>query len=170
MLYFSIVHTMYISKPLLFKKKFLILLANKKYKDIVPMKTMKITKSWSLRIMLLTVLLSGLSLNKVYSMRVQEDIDFRGDWTPNSTTRSVSFPVTASIDECALYIANSAPDCNMAITIIDYSTGNVVAEQIIPEAQTAFFAISIANLPAGTYMLKLTGQGGNKELYGIFSK
>lgn len=104
-------------------------------------------------------------------MRVEDEVDVRGEWEINSTKRSISsIPVTASIDECALYIANSAPDCNMAITIIDYSTGNVVAEQIIPEAQTAFFTISIANLPAGTYMLKLTGQGGNKELYGIFSK
>lgn len=134
------------------------------------METKKIVKSWSLRIMLLTVLLSGLSLNKAYSMR-EEEVDVRGEWVINGTTRSVSsIPVTASIDECALYIANSAPDCNMAITIIDYSTGNVVAEQFVPEAQTAFFTISIENLPSGTYMLKLTGQGGNKELYGIFSK
>lgn len=134
------------------------------------METKKTVKSWSLRIILLTVLLSGLSLNKMYSV-CNDHIDFRGDWTPNSTTRSISLtPITASNDEYNLYIENNAPDCDMVITLVDYSTGNVVTEQFVPEAQTASITISIENLPSGTYMLKLRGQGGNKELYGTFSK
>lgn len=135
------------------------------------METKKIVKSWSLRIMLLTVLLSGLSLNKAYSLVVHDEVDMRGEWEINSTKRSVSsIPVIASIDEYNLYIENNAPDCDMVITLVDYNTGKAVTEQFVPEAQTAFFTISIENLPSGTYMLKLKGQGGNKELYGIFSK
>lgn len=131
------------------------------------METKKIVKSWSLRIMLLTVLLSGLSLNKMYSINV----DLQGEWVINGTTRSISLtPITASNDEYNLYIENNAPDCDMVITLVDYSTGNVVTEQFVPEAQTASITISIENLPSGTYMLKLRGQGGNKELYGTFSK
>lgn len=134
------------------------------------METKKIVKSWSLRIMLLTVLLSGLSLNKAYSMR-EEEVDMRGEWEINSTKRSVSsIPVIASINEYNLYIENNAPDCDIVITLVDYNTGKAVTEQFVPEAQTAYITISIENLPSGTYMLKLRGQGGNKELYGIFSK
>lgn len=135
------------------------------------METKKMIKSWSLRIMLLTVLLSGLSLNKAYSLVVRDEVDMRGEWEINSTSRSVSLiPITASNDEYNLYIENNAPDCDMVITLVDYNTGKAVTEQFVPEVQTASITISIENLPSGTYMLKLRGQGGNKELYGIFSK
>jgi hypothetical protein len=63
------------------------------------MKTTKELKIWSLRMVLFTILLSGLSVQKVYSFCNSTEIIINGKWYSNQekvNTRSLpSIPITA---------------------------------------------------------------------------
>lgn len=65
------------------------------------MKTTKELKIWSLRMVLFTILLSGLSVQKVYSFCNSTEIIINGKWYSNQekvNTRSLpSIPITACI-------------------------------------------------------------------------
>ena len=65
------------------------------------MKTTKELKIWSLRMVLFTILLSGLSVQKVYSFCNSTEIIINGKWYSNQekvNTRSLpSIPITATL-------------------------------------------------------------------------
>lgn len=72
------------------------------------MKTTKELKIWSLRMVLFTILLSGLSVQKVYSFCNSTEIIINGKWYSNQekvNTRSLpSIPITACTDGQNIYI------------------------------------------------------------------
>ena len=71
------------------------------------MKTTKELKIWSLRMVLFTILLSGLSVQKVYSFCNSTEIIINGKWYSNQekvNTRSLpSIPITAYTDGQNIY-------------------------------------------------------------------
>ena len=121
------------------------------------MKTTKELKIWSLRMVLFTILLSGLSVQKVYSFCNSTEIIINGKWYSNQekvNTRSLpSIPITACTDGQNIYIENTSPDCDIQITITGNQTGEVMYEQLVPQAQTSYIIISIASFPSGEYTL-----------------
>lgn len=48
-------------------------------------------------------------------------------------------------------------------------TGEVMYEQLVPQAQTSYIIISIASFPSGEYTLELTSEDG-KYLVGAFKR
>ena len=124
------------------------------------MKTTKELKIWCLRMVLFTILLSGLSVQKVYSFCNSTEIIINGKWYSNQekvNTRSLpSIPITACTDGQNIYIENTSPDCDIQITITGNQTGEVMYEQLVPQAQTSYIIISIASFPSGEYTLELT--------------
>ena len=130
------------------------------------MKTTKELKIWSLRMVLFTILLSCLSVQKVYSFCNSTEIIINGKWYSNQekvNTRSLpSIPITACTDGQNIYIENTSPDC-------DIQTGEVMYEQLVPQAQTSYIIISIASFPSGEYTLELTSEDG-KYLVGAFTR
>lgn len=99
------------------------------------MKTTKELKIWSLRMVLFTILLSGLSVQKVYSFCNSTEIIINGKWYSNQekvNTRSLpSIPITACTDGQNIYIENTSPDCDIQITITGNQTGEVMYEQLV---------------------------------------
>lgn len=60
-------------------------------------------------------------------------------------------------------------DCDIQITITGNQTGEVMYEQLVPQAQTSYIIISIASFPSGEYTLELTSEDG-KYLVGAFKR
>lgn len=138
------------------------------------MRTSKEFKMWSLRIVLFTILLSGLSVNEVYSYYMgNKTVSMDGRWKENQDKTSLrslpSIPVTVYTDGQNIYIENSSPDCDIQVSITSDKTGEVMFEQLMPEIQTGYIVISIANFPSGKYKLELTGEAEN-YLIGDFYK
>jgi hypothetical protein len=137
------------------------------------MKTTKELKIWSLRMVLFTILLSGLSVQKVYSFCKSTEIPMNGKWEIDQAkinTRSLpSIPITAYTDSQNICIENTSPDCDIQITITGNQTGEVMYEQSVPQAQTSYIIISIASFPSGEYTLELTSEDG-KYLIGTFKR
>ena len=78
------------------------------------------------------------------------------------------FP-SAYTDGQNIYIENTSPDCDIQITITGNQTGEVMYEQLVPQAQTSYIIISIASFPSGEYTLELTSEDG-KYLVGAFKR
>lgn len=76
---------------------------------------------------------------------------------------------TACTDGQNIYIENTSPDCDIQITITGNQTGEVMYEQLVPQAQTSYIIISIASFPSGEYTLELTSEDG-KYLVGAFKR
>lgn len=137
------------------------------------MKTTRELKIWSLRMVLFTILLSGLSVQKVYSFCNRTEITMHGKWEEihdEVAARSLpSIPITAYTDGQNIYIENTSPDCDIQITITGNQTGEVMYEQLVPQAQTSYIIISIASFPSGEYTLELTSEDG-KYLVGAFKR
>ena len=114
------------------------------------MKTQKF-KILSLRMALLTILLSGLSMQNIYAF--------------SETTKNLPIP-TASYDSQSIYIENPSPNCDITITITS-STGEEVYRQTFSESQTAYMVIRIGNLTSGQYTLQMANNQGN-YLTGVF--
>lgn len=130
------------------------------------MKTQKI-KILSLRMALLAILLSGLSMQNIYALtEATENLPLEGNWE-SSVSRSLSPTPTASYDSQAIYIENPSPNCDVTITILS-STGEEVCRQTFPESQTAYMVIQTGNLPSGQYTLLMTNEQGN-YLTGTFN-
>lgn len=130
------------------------------------MKTTKEFKMCSLRIILFTILLSGLSVNEVYSSCVgNKTISIDGKWEKNEDNPSLrslpSIPITVYMDGQNIYIENTSPDCDIQVSITSDKTGEVMFEQLIPEVQTGYIVITTANCPSGKYKLELTSKTGN---------
>lgn len=123
-------------------------------------------KILSLRIALFAILLSGLSMQRMYGFsKATENIPLDGRWKSN-VSRSLSPTPTASYDSQSIYIENPSPNCDITITITS-STGEEVYRQTFSESQTAYMVIRIGNLPLGQYTLQMTNNQGN-YLTGVF--
>lgn len=130
------------------------------------MKTQKI-KILSLRMALLAILLSGLSMQSIYALsEATKNLPLDGNWEP-SLSRSLSPTPTASYDSQSICIENPSPNCDITITILS-STEEEVYRQTFPESQTAYMVIQTGNLPSGQYTLLMTNEQGN-YLTGTFN-
>ena len=110
------------------------------------MKTQKF-KILSLRMALLTILLSGLSMQNIYAFsETTKNLPLNGRWEVKA--RSLS------------------PICDITITITS-STGEEVYRQTFSESQTAYMVIRIGNLTSGQYTLQMANNQGN-YLTGVF--
>lgn len=120
------------------------------------MKTQKI-KILSLRMALLAILLSGLSMQSIYAFsETTKNLPLDGRWEVE--IRSIT--PTASYDSQAIYIENPSPNCDITITIIS-NTGEKVYRQTFSELQTAYMVIQIGDLPSGQYTLQMSNERGN---------
>lgn len=128
------------------------------------MKTQKF-KILSLRMALLTILLSGLSMQNIYAFsETTKNLPLNGRWEVKA--RSLSPIPTASYDSQSIYIENPSPNCDITITITS-STGEEVYRQTFSESQTAYMVIRIENLTSGQYTLQMANNQGN-YLTGVF--
>ena len=128
------------------------------------MKTQKF-KILSLRMALLTILLSGLSMQNIYAFsETTKNLPLNGRWEVKA--RSLSPIPTASYDSQSIYIENPTPNCDITITITS-STGEEVYRQTFSESQTAYMVIRIGNLTSGQYTLQMANNQGN-YLTGVF--
>ena len=122
------------------------------------MKTQKF-KILSLRMALLTILLSGLSMQNIYAFsETTKNLPLNGRWEVKA--RSLSPIPTASYDSQSIYIENPSPNCDITITITS-STGEEVYRQTFSESQTAYMVIRIGNLTSGQYTLQMANNQGN---------
>lgn len=122
-------------------------------------------KILSLRIALFAILLSGLSMQRMYGFsKATENLPLDGYWKSN-VSRSLSPTPTASYDSQSIYIENPSPNCDITITITG-STGEEVYRQTFSESQTAYMVIRIGNLTSGRYTLQMTNSQG-KYLTGV---
>lgn len=129
------------------------------------MKILKM-KILNLRMALLAILLSGLSMQGIYAFSEDtKKMSLNGRWESN-TSRSLSPTPTASYDSQSIYIENPSPNCDITITVTS-STGEEVYRQTFSESQTAYMVIQTGNLPSGQYTLQMTNNQGD-YLTGIF--
>ena len=89
-----------------------------------------------------------------------------GEYYRSATTNC---PITVFTDGYLLTVKNVSPDRDMTIRITDMAKGSVVYENNIPEVQSAYITISIANFPAGKYKLEITGTPSG-HLTGYFTQ
>ena len=75
----------------------------------------------------------------------------------NQVSAATNCPITVFTDGYLLTLKNASPDRDMTIRITDMAKGGVVYENDIPEVQSAYITISIANFPAEEYKLEITG-------------
>ena len=123
-------------------------------------------KNLNLRMALLAMLLSGLSMQSIYAFaEATKNLPLNGRWESN-TSRSLSPTPTASYDSQSIYIENPSPNCDITITVTS-STGEEVYRQTFSESQTAYMVIQTGNLPSGQYTLQMTNNQGD-YLTGIF--
>ena len=121
-------------------------------------------KILNLRMALLAILLSGLSMQGIYAFSEDtKKMSLNGRWESN-TSRSLSPTPTASYDSQSIYIENPSPNCDITITS---STGEEVYRQTFSESQTAYMVIQIGNLTSGQYTLQMANNQGN-YLTGVF--
>lgn len=123
-------------------------------------------KILNLRMALLAILLSGLSMQGIYAFsEAIEKLPLNGDWESHRS-RSLSPTPTASYDSQSIYIENPSPNCDITITVTS-STGEEVYRQTFSESQTAYMVIQTGNLPSGQYTLQMTNNQGD-YLTGVF--
>lgn len=122
-------------------------------------------KNLNLRMALLAMLLSGLSMQSIYAFsEATKNLPLNGRWEVKA--RSLSPIPTASYDSQSIYIENPSPNCDITITVTS-STGEEVYRQTFSESQTAYMVIQTGNLPSGQYTLQMTNNQGD-YLTGIF--
>ena len=80
-----------------------------------------------------------------------------GRWDDPIRSAATNCPITVFTDGYLLTLKNASPDRDMTIRITDMAKGGVVYENDIPEVQSAYITISIANFPAEEYKLEITG-------------
>lgn len=123
-------------------------------------------KNLNLRMALLAILLSGLSMQSIYAFsEATKNLPLNERWESN-TSRSLSPTPTASYDSQSIYIENPSPNCDITITVTS-STGEEVYRQTFSESQTAYMVIQARNLPSGQYTLQMTNNQGD-YLTGVF--
>ena len=138
--------------------------------------TTKLINKQKLCAIVLSLVIYFLSIPYSYSSITEEaleEINLGGRWTHEASDkldRSISLiPIEAFVDGHNIYILNSAPDCDIHITILNNNSGSVEFEQTIPKSATAYITIPINVLKSGKYTLQLSNkEGGN--LQGTFYK
>lgn len=97
------------------------------------------------------------------------DVELDGRWDDPIRSAATNCPITVFTDGYLLTLKNASPDRDMTIRITDMAKGGVVYENDIPEVQSAYITISIANFPAEEYKLEITGTPSG-HLTGYFTK
>lgn len=98
-----------------------------------------------------------------------KDVELDGRWDDPIRSAATNCPITVFTDGYLLTLKNASPDRDMTIRITDMAKGGVVYENDIPEVQSAYITISIANFPAEEYKLEITGTPSG-HLTGYFTK
>lgn len=116
------------------------------------MKTQKF-KILSLRMALLTILLSGLSMQNIYAFsETTKNLPLNGRWEVKA--RSLSPIPTASYDSQSIYIENPSPNCDITITITSKDRRRSVSPNLLrvtnslygnPNRKSYFWTIYAAN-------------------------
>lgn len=97
-------------------------------------------------------------------------IEVDGNWHRHGIQRSLpTHPITAYLIGNYIQIMNEKPDCDITVSIINGSTGDIVYQQAVPEAATPNMMISVTDLTSGEYILELTGPD-TRHLEGSFIK
>lgn len=101
-------------------------------------------------------------------------IDLGGRWpskgNTSDTDRSLpTHPITAYLIGNYIQIMNEKPDCDITVSIINGTTGDIVYQQTVPQAATSNMMISVTDLASGEYILELTGPN-TRHLEGSFIK
>lgn len=108
-----------------------------------------------------------ISYSSIYDTSV---IVVKGNWPSSAAGRSLStHPITAYLIDNYIQIMNEKPDCDITVSIINSTTGDIVYQQTIPEVATSNMMISVTNLASGEYILELTGPN-TRHLEGSFIK
>ena len=129
------------------------------------MKTQKF-KILSLRMALLTILLSGLSMQNIYAFsETTKNLPLNGRWEVKA--RSLSpIPFTASISGDQLTLKCASPDYDINITIVN-ANGQPVWQCDIAAPETSFVSIPLDSLPQGSYTIEISNDYGG-YLQGTF--
>lgn len=136
------------------------------------MRTKTMITSKNVCMSLIAILLCTLLPQRMYSLGQSiTDVRMKGSWGEEETKeRSISsIPISVYTDGTYLYIQNTSPDCDITVTTTNEATGDAMYEHTFPQEATSYMVISIADLPAGVYMLELSNPDGG-YLIGRFNK
>ena len=113
-------------------------------------------KIWSI-VIIITTLIGILPVQANTTETPVKDVELDGRWDDPIRSAATNCPITVFTDGYLLTLKNASPDRDMTIRITDMAKGGVVYENDIPEVQSAYITISIANFPAEEYKLEITG-------------
>lgn len=136
------------------------------------MRTKTMITSKNVCMSLIAILLCTLLPQRMYSLGQSiTDVRMKGSWGEEETKeRSISsIPISVYTNGTYLYIQNTSPDCDITVTTTNEATGDAMYEHTFPQEATSYMVISIADLPAGVYMLELSNPDGG-YLIGRFNK
>lgn len=125
-------------------------------------------KIWSI-VIIITTLIGILPVQANTTETPVKDVELDGRWDDPIRSAATNCPITVFTDGYLLTLKNASPDRDMTIRITDMAKGGVVYENDIPEVQSAYITISIANFPAEEYKLEITGTPSG-HLTGYFTK
>lgn len=120
------------------------------------MRTKSLINVWSLRLFVALVLNSFFWQYGAASESTKKVV-LTGHW--NKSSKSLRLPISASTDAQLLYIQNTSPNCDIAISIVS-DNGDVLYKQELPASETSFMVIPLSELPAGSYQLELSNPLG----------
>ena len=99
-----------------------------------------------------------------------KDVELDGRWDDPIRSATTNCPITVFTDGYLLTVKNVSPDRDYRPSALQiWQKGSVVYENNIPEVQSAYITISIANFPAGEYKLEITGTPSG-HLTGYFTQ
>lgn len=119
------------------------------------MDSKEMIKMWSLRTVLITLVLSFFSVQSSFASYEASDIKLDGIWGNGKRSIIQTIPINAYTDGHNLYIQNTIPDRDITITISNYTTGQIVYKQTTLAASTTYIVISIEELSVCEYKLEL---------------
>lgn len=126
-------------------------------------------KIWSI-VIIITTLNRYFACTKANTTETPvKDVELDGRWDDPIRSAATNCPITVFTDGYLLTLKNASPDRDMTIRITDMAKGGVVYENDIPEVQSAYITISIANFPAEEYKLEITGTPSG-HLTGYFTQ
>lgn len=128
----------------------------------------------ALHVLLVSITICFLFIPNSYSSIYKAvEIKVGGNWSKgnaNEMERSLpTHPITAYLIGNYIQIMNEKPDCDITVSIINGTTGDIVYQQTVPQAATSNMMISVTDLASGEYLLELTGPD-TRHLEGSFIK
>lgn len=132
-------------------------------------------KMQNVRTLMTSILICLLFIPNSYSYSCQgKEVPMGGGWTSGSNNEHMerslpTHPITAYLIGNYIQIMNEKPDCDITISIINGTTGDIVYQQTVPQAATSNMMISVTDLASGEYILELTGPN-TRHLEGSFIK